>query len=111
MLALTMLFASTACLTVSLRSHTGAPLSACPPWHDGMNINNCLCFVWVVGRRPARLLKAPYAYAAVPVRPIMLDTASAAIAYPALDARVGKSDKKAAAAGSSMLSSLFSWRR
>lgn len=66
----------------------------------------------MAGRRPARLLKAPYGYAAVPVRPIMLDTASAAIAYPALDARVGKADKKAAAAaGSSMLSSLFSWRR
>lgn len=63
--------------------------------------------------RPARLFKPPYAYQAVPVRPIMLDTASAALDYPSLEGRVRRADKKAgaAAAGSSMLSSLFSWRR
>lgn len=44
-------------------------------------------------------------YAAIPVRPIMLDTASSCLDYPSLEHRLRKAEKK------SMLSSLFSWRR
>ncbi len=56
-------------------------------------------------KAPARLYRGPYPYAAVPVRPIMLDTASNCLSYPSLEHRLRKAEKK------SVLSSLFSWRR
>ncbi|KAG2435569.1 hypothetical protein HYH02_011863 [Chlamydomonas schloesseri] len=56
-------------------------------------------------KAPPRLYNAPYEYGAIPVRPIMLDTASNCLEYPSLDHRLRKAEKK------SVLSSLFSWRR
>lgn len=58
-----------------------------------------------VTKAPPRLYKAPYCFEAVPVRPIMLDTASTCLSYPSLDHRLRKAEKK------SVLSSLFGWRR
>ncbi|GIL67609.1 hypothetical protein Vafri_20964 [Volvox africanus] len=54
---------------------------------------------------PPRLYKAPYDFAAIPVRPIMLDTASNCLSYPSLEHRLRKAEKK------SVLSSLFGWRK
>ena len=65
--------------------------------------------------RPPRVLQAPYAMQALSMRPIMLDTASSYVEYPDLSQRFKKSGDKTgtgtggAAAGSSMLSSLFGW--
>ncbi|PNW81938.1 hypothetical protein CHLRE_06g267100v5 [Chlamydomonas reinhardtii] len=56
-------------------------------------------------KAPPRLYNAPYEYGAIAVRPIMLDTASNCLAYPSLEHRLRKPEKK------SVLSSLFSWRR
>jgi signal recognition particle subunit SRP68 len=56
-------------------------------------------------RAPPRLLKPPYGFAAIPLRPIMLDTASNSLAYPSLEHRVRKAEKN------TLLGSLFSWRR
>ncbi|GIL85554.1 hypothetical protein Vretimale_13349 [Volvox reticuliferus] len=56
-------------------------------------------------KAPPRLYKAPYDYAAIPGRPIMLDTASNCLSYPNLEHRLRKAEKK------SVLSSLFGWRR
>ncbi len=41
----------------------------------------------------------------MPVRPIMLDTASSSVDYPSLEHRLRKAEKK------SMLSSFFGWKR
>ncbi|GFR43256.1 hypothetical protein Agub_g4317, partial [Astrephomene gubernaculifera] len=56
-------------------------------------------------KAPPRLYKAPYGFGAIPIRPIMLDTASNCLSYPSLEHRVRKAEKK------SVLSSLFGWRR
>ncbi|GLC39232.1 hypothetical protein PLESTM_000866500 [Pleodorina starrii] len=56
-------------------------------------------------KAPPRLYKGPYGFEAIPVRPIMLDTASGCLEYPTLEHRLRKAEKK------SVLSSLFGWRR
>ena len=65
----------------------------------------------------ARLYPAPYPLQAVPARPIMLDTAAAAIAYPSLAHRTrGAKGGRGAAAeaggqqqGGSTFARLFGW--
>lgn len=60
--------------------------------------------------RPPRVFQIPYAMQPLAMRPIMLDTANSYVQYPDLSKRFKKSENKAgAAAGSSMLSSLFGW--
>ncbi|KAG2502147.1 hypothetical protein HYH03_000634 [Edaphochlamys debaryana] len=45
-------------------------------------------------RAAPRLYKPPYAYGAVPARPIMLDTASNCLGYPTLEHRLRRAEKK-----------------
>ncbi|KAF5843512.1 hypothetical protein DUNSADRAFT_14428 [Dunaliella salina] len=45
-------------------------------------------------KAPARIYKFPYPMQAIPMRPIMLDTASAYLEYPDLSHRVGKAESQ-----------------
>jgi len=61
-------------------------------------------FAGAAGGKAPRVYQVPFPMQHVPVRPIMLDTASGHLVYPALEHRVRKAEKKGG-----MLSSLAGW--
>uniref|UniRef100_A0A7S3VUP0 Signal recognition particle subunit SRP68 n=1 Tax=Dunaliella tertiolecta TaxID=3047 RepID=A0A7S3VUP0_DUNTE len=57
-------------------------------------------------KAPARIYKFPFPMQAIPMRPIMLDTASAYLEYPDLSHRVGRAESQK---NTGVLKSLTSW--